>query len=107
MDELPESVHSPVVRAEISHAVIATYVVDAVSGVDGVAALAGSRPVRIASSPDESSLVDVEVRLVLAGDACCPDTSRAVNGAVRRYLESMVAVRVRRLSVLVEGVADG
>jgi uncharacterized alkaline shock family protein YloU len=106
MAEPSESVHSAVVRAEISHAVIASYVVDAINGSDGVAALSGSRPVRIINTGDEDGLVDVDVRLVLAEDASCPETSRTINTAVRRYLESMVAVRVRRLTVLVEDVAD-
>jgi uncharacterized alkaline shock family protein YloU len=106
VQEPSESVHSVVVRADISHAVIATYVADAVRGVPGVTALTASRPVRVVNAPDDGS-VDVDVRIVIAPSASCPDVSRAIDRAVRSYLGSMVAVLARRVSVTVEGVGDG
>ena len=101
----PESVLSPVVRAHISHAVIATYVADAAAAVPGVAALAGGKPVRVSSAVPERGPVDIEVRIVLAAGFAVPAVAHALHVAVGAYLESMVAVAVGRLLVVVDEVA--
>jgi len=113
-----ESVHSPSVRAHISHAVIATYAADAASEVDGVHALVGGRvgsldrrtepdraakAVRVTACPDGG--VDLDVHLVAVFGASLPDTADRVASAVRRYLQSMVDLRVQELTVYVDGVA--
>ena len=101
--EAPESVHSAVVKAHISHAVIASYVADALATVDGVGGLAGGKAVRVGTRDDIAGHVDLEIRLVLRDRAAAPDVARAVDRAVREYLQSMVAVDVGRLALVVEG----
>ena len=104
----PESVHSPVVRAHISHAVIATYVADAAADVPGIAALAGSKAVRVSTADAAAGTVDIEVHLDLAAGHAAPTVARALDGAIAGYLRSMVAVEVGSLAIVVEDVArDG
>ncbi len=117
-----ESVHSPKVRAHISHAVIATYAADAAAEVEGVHALVGGRlgsldrrsdperaakAVRVSARPDGG--VDLDVHLAVAWLAPIPDVAARVAAAVRGYLASMVDLRVSAVTVYVEGVgpADG
>jgi uncharacterized alkaline shock family protein YloU len=116
-----ESVHSPVVRAHISHAVIATYVADAVLGVPGVTGIVGGsfgslerradpdcarRAVRVTSADGGVGLV---VRVRLGYGASAPAVCRAIDRSVRDYLAAMVAVSVGRLQIVVDqiGVDDG
>ena len=119
--EIPESVLSSSLRAHISHAVIATYVADAALGVDGVAGLVGgsfgslerrsdperaARAVTVTTPAAGGGDVDLAVRLLVTRDAAAPDVCRAVDRAVRDYLEAMVAVGVGRVSIVVEGTAS-
>jgi uncharacterized alkaline shock family protein YloU len=104
--EEPESVHSPVVRAHISHAVIATYVADAAAGVPGIAQLAGNKAVRVTTAVSEAGTVDIEVHLVLAPGHAAPTVARALDASSRDFLRSMVAVEVGLLSIIVEDVAS-
>jgi len=120
--DLPESVLSSSLRAHISHAVIATYVADAALGVNGVAGLVGgsfgslerrsdpdraARGVHVSTPEPEGGAVDLGLRLLLADGASAPEVCRAVDAAVREYLEAMAAVAVGRLSIVVEGIASG
>jgi uncharacterized alkaline shock family protein YloU len=121
--EIPESVLSSSLRAHISHDVIATYVADAALGVAGVAGLVGgsfgslerrsdperaARAVSVTTPAAGRGDVDLSVRLLLVKDAAAPDVCRAVDRAVRDYLEAMVAVTVGRVSIVVEAIAgDG
>lgn len=102
--DAPESPTSPAVRAHVSHTVIATYVADAAAQVTGVS-LANGRPVRIAGEGP----VDLELHVALAAGTAAPEASRALAGAVRSYLYSMIALDTGRITVIVEeaaGVAD-
>ncbi len=116
-----ESVHSPVVHAHISHAVIAAYVVDAVLAVPGVHALVGStfgsrerrldadrsaRGVRVSPAGPQAGTVDLDLRLIVAAEAAAGTVAEAVDRAVRDYLTSMIAIEVAAVTVVVEGVAE-
>lgn len=103
--DAPEPASPPAVRAHVSHAVIATYVADAVEQVAGVA-LAAPRAVRV-SGADGS--VDIELHVALTAGVAAPAASHALDAAVRVYLHSMMALETGRLSVVIEeaaGVAD-
>ena len=107
MSEPPASVHPPVVRAHISHAVIATYVADATLAVPGVAALAerASRSIHVRPAGYGDGVVDLDLGIVLDAGASAPTVCRAVDAGVRAYLASMVAVETDAVSIVVEGVA--
>jgi hypothetical protein len=95
---------SPAVRAHVAHPVIATYVADAMAQVPGIR-LTATRPVRVSGDGP----VDLELHVALAADTAAPDACRAAAAAVRRYLQSMMAIDTGRITVVVEeaaGVAD-
>jgi uncharacterized alkaline shock family protein YloU len=95
---------SPAVRAHVAHPVIATYVADALAEVAGVR-LTATRPVRVSGDGP----VELELHVALGAGMAAPDACRAAAGAVRRYLQSMVAIETGRITVVVEeaaGVAD-
>ncbi|CAA9527483.1 MAG: hypothetical protein AVDCRST_MAG79-635 [uncultured Thermoleophilia bacterium] len=122
MDEVSvarESVHSPVVHAHISHAVIASYVADAALSVPGLHGFAGggfgplerrgeraARGVRVSHAGDDEGRVDLELRVVLDADADGPEVCQRIDDVVRDYLRSMVAVETGSVRVVVEGVTD-
>jgi uncharacterized alkaline shock family protein YloU len=100
--EAPDS--SPAVRAHVAHPVIATYVADAMAQVTGVR-LTATRPVRVTGEGP----VDLELHVALAAGVAAPNACRAAAAAVRRYLQSMMAIETGRITVVVEeaaGVAD-
>ena len=101
----PESPSTPVVRAHVSHAVVAAYVADAVEQVAGVT-LATARAVRVTGAEGP---VDIELHVALRAGIAAPVASHALDAAVRTYLHSMMALETGRISVVVEeaaGVAD-
>ena len=103
--DAPESPSTPAVRAHVSHAVVATYVADAVDQVAGVA-LVTTRPVRVTGAEGP---VDIELHVALGAGIAAPAASRALDAAVRTYLHSMMALDTGHISVVVEeaaGVAD-
>ncbi len=103
--DAPETPSTPAVRAHVSHPVIATYVADAVAQVAGVT-LVTPRGVRVAGTEGP---VDLELHVALKAGAGAPATCRALDGVVRTYLHSMMALETGRISVVVEeaaGVAD-
>jgi uncharacterized alkaline shock family protein YloU len=99
--DAPESQSTPAVRAHVSHAVVATYVADAVEQVAGVA-LATARGVRVTGTEGP---VDIELHVALAAGVAAPAASHALDTAVRTYLHSMMAIEAGRISVVVEEAA--
>lgn len=91
---------SPAVRAHVAHPVIATYVADAMGHVAGVR-LTATRPVRVTGEGP----VDLELHVALAAGVAAPDACRAAAGAVRGYLQSMMAIETGRITVVVEEAA--
>ena len=96
--DAPDS--SPAVRAHVAHPVIATYVADAMAQVAGVR-LTATRPVRVTGEGP----VDLELHVALAAGVAAPDACRATAAAVRRYLQSMMAIETGRITVVVEEAA--
>jgi uncharacterized alkaline shock family protein YloU len=104
--DAPDSTSTPAVRAHVSHAlvshaVIATYVADAVEQVAGVS-LAAPRAVRVTGSEGP---IDLELHVALAAGVGAPAACHALDGAVRRFLHSMMALETGRISVVVEEAA--
>ena len=103
--DAPESPGTPAVRALVSHPVIQAYVADAVAQVAGVT-LAGARSVRVTGAEGP---VDIELHVALKAGVGVPAACHALDGAIRTYLQSMVALETGRIAVVVEeaaGVAD-
>jgi hypothetical protein len=97
----PEPQSTPAVRAHVSHAVVATYVADAVDQVAGVT-LATARGVRVTGAEGP---VDIELHVALGAAVAAPAASHALDAAVRTYLHSMMALDTGRISVVVEEAA--
>jgi hypothetical protein len=103
--DAPESPSTPVVRAHVSHAVVAAYVADAVEQVAGVT-LATAHAVRVTGAEGP---VDIELHVALRAGTAAPVASHALDDTVRTYLQSMMALETGRISVVIEeaaGVAD-
>jgi uncharacterized alkaline shock family protein YloU len=95
-------------RADVSPAVIETYVVDSLAAVPGVRRV-GGRPTResgveVAISPEGE--VEIVVRLLLTADADGPAVGGEVRTAALAYLEAMLGLRVSLLTVVVDGAEE-
>ena len=63
--------------------------------------LTATRPVRVTGEGP----VDLELHVALAAGVAAPDACRAAAGAVRGYLQSMMAIETGRITVVVEEAA--